>query len=93
MISKQNSELMQYISDAIYRETDIDKSICDQIAFHIIDWKKELIALYELEIEPENYNSEQVVQVIQRFLIHATEHSLAASELLLGYTPENIFKE
>jgi len=88
-----DDNLKHIFAEAIYKESGLDKDVCDEISFHMIDWKGELIELCQLLHDPSEYSSKQIMQIIQAFLMHATEHSMAASELLLGYTPENIFRK
>jgi len=89
---KYNDDRMRDLfAEAIYKESRLDKALCDEVAFHVIDFKDELFALCQLMSDPGEFSSKQTMQIIQAYLVYATEHSIAASELLLGYKPENIF--
>jgi hypothetical protein len=52
------------------------------ILFHMMDWQtdlKELAALYE---KPDSYSYKIAEEILLRFLIHASGHILAATELI-----------
>ncbi len=85
--------LQNLLAESLGRETGLAPEVCDEIAFHLVDWKDDLARLSRLLEAPEDYTPEQRIDVIMAFLIHATPHCMAAHELLMDFPARNIFKE
>lgn len=85
--------LQNLLAQGLGRETGLAPERCDEIAFHLVDWKDDLARLASVLEAPEAHSAEQRLQVIMAFLIHATPHCMAAHELLMDFPARNIFKE
>jgi len=70
------------------------KPVCRRnFIFHMTDWIDDLNQLMKLYQHPEKFDKKSAKQVIAEFLYHVPWHIRAAARLMLGHTPEDIFKE
>ncbi len=64
----------------------------DDIAFHMIDWYKDLDRLVKLFEDPNAVGSEEIERLLMDFLVHVPNHLAAASKLMLGFGVSDVFK-
>lgn len=93
MSGSEPNELAQRIAVALEAATGMARAQCEEAAFHLTDWRDDLEALHALYNQPGEYDPGALYEIVQAFLIHAPPHTMRASEILLGWEPENIFRD
>jgi hypothetical protein len=62
-----------------------------EIAFHLLDWHTEAAFLVAVQLYPERFTPEELLDGANMLLIHAPNH-LAAAAKLSGYPIEDVFE-
>lgn len=62
------------------------------IAFHLSDWNEDGAALLAIQLWPEEFTQDEILEVIRDFLIHAPNH-IAAAARAEGLSVNDIFKQ
>lgn len=75
-----------------FAEFELAPQVVEDIAFHMTDWKENLVELMHLYESPEQLSNDQIQDVVIKFLAHVPNH-LAAAKKLAGLGPiEDIFQ-
>jgi len=85
-----NCEVAERISTALSQAADFDKSVADEVAFHITDWLDDYQVLLGL-LEGGTASEEDIYKASLKLLLHAPEHMVRAAELVTGEKPQGIF--
>lgn len=80
------------LQEALQASGYISNDNARQIAEHFTIWMGDLTALCRLYQHPENFENEQVEEILIDFLFHAPDHLAAAKKLLTGSGVSDIFK-
>jgi hypothetical protein len=79
------------IADA-FAANQLETSVVEEIAFHMIDWRENLDELVGLYQNIERLSDGQIRKIVIGFLAHAPNH-IAAAKKLAGLGPiEDVFK-
>ena len=79
------------IEDALLKEEYEPESLRRDIAFHLTDWLSDLDSWSAFCADPDSLSSEEIVELLTRFLIHVPNHVAAASKLMLEIPVTDIF--
>jgi hypothetical protein len=80
------------IADAYAIEYELAPEICKDIAFHMTDWLDDFEELKAVFGPSKELTTKQILETVNGFLIHASNH-IAAAKKLAGYGPmEDIFQ-
>lgn len=73
-------------------ELELRPEIVEDIAFHMTDWKEDLVELVNLYDSPGELSNDQIQHLIIKFLAHVPNH-IAAARKLIGLGPiEDVFE-
>ena len=87
----QNRKLVKERIAKALVDLEISKEIADDIAFHMTDWKENLLQIIQLHESPTLLSDDQVQNIVLDFLAHVPNH-LAAAKKLSGSGPiEDVF--
>ena len=90
MIFKSREQVNMKLTGVLAALVD-NEAVAKEIAFHITDWKENLVDLVEIYDLEERLSNEQIEQIIIRFLAHVPNH-VAAAKKLIGLGPvEDVF--
>jgi hypothetical protein len=74
-----------------FAEIELAPEVAEDIAFHMTDWKEDLLELMHLYESPAQLSNDQIQEIVIKFLAHVPNH-LAAARKLAGLGPiEDIF--
>jgi len=77
---------------AAFTANELDSNICEDIAFHMTDWKEDLEQLVGLYQNVDSLTDSGIRKVVISFLAHAANH-IAAAKKLVGLGPiEDVFQ-
>lgn len=79
------------IQEALLASGYISNDNARQIAEHFTVWMDDLSALCRLFQHPENFENEDVEEILIDFLFHAPNHLAAAKKLLTGSGVSDVF--
>ncbi len=65
--------------------------IASQLAFHLSDWSSEVAFLLAVQVSPEEFTEDEILNGLSAFLAHAPNH-LAAAAKLFGLPVQDIFE-
>jgi hypothetical protein len=86
-----NSERVRIRIAEAFSEFEFPPKVAEDIAFHITDWREDLLALLHLYDSPDQLSNDQIHNLIIRFLAHVPNH-VAAAKKLVGLGPiEDVF--
>ena len=71
-------------------QVPVDKA--REIAFHMTDWLSDLSAWQRFCEAPSSQSSDEVLDLLTKFLIHVPEHVAAANKLMNGFSIQDIFE-
>ena len=75
-----------------FAEFELAPEVVEDIAFHMTDWKENLLELVHLYDSPGKLSNDQIQDIVIKFLAHVPNH-LAAAKKLVGLGPiEDIFQ-
>jgi hypothetical protein len=75
-----------------FAEFELAPKIVEDIAFHMTDWKENLLELMHVYESPGQLSNDEIRDIIIKFLAHVPNH-LAAAKKLVGLGPiEDIFE-
>ena len=95
-VGERASQLSIAIPDAqaTIREALLTKhpeEIAHDIAFHLTDWQSDAAFIVAILLFPERFTRAQIRDGVQRFAIHAPNHTAAAAKLC-GFPVSDIFE-
>lgn len=61
------------------------------IAFHMTDWRSDLVKYAEFCSHPDDYTDNDVVELLMQFLVHVPNHVAAAAKLYADSPVRDIF--
>ena len=74
-----------------FTELELKPEVVEDIAFHMTDWKEDLLALVHLYESPAELSNDEIQDLIIEFLAHVPNH-VAAAKKLAGLGPiEDVF--
>jgi hypothetical protein len=84
-------EISGHITDSLI-ESGKAEEIAMDVAFHMLDWHKDLLELLRYFKNPSEFTAEQVNYLLLGFLTHAPHHLVAASMLHTGSPVRDVFE-
>ncbi len=84
-------EISGHITESLIESGKAEKIAMD-VAFHMLDWHKDLLELLQYFKNPSEFSAEQVDDLLMGFLTHAPSHIVAAKKLHTGMSVRDVFE-
>jgi hypothetical protein len=81
--SEKQTEIQ--IAKALKANLDQER-IAREIAFHMTDWRSNLLELIKIYDESEDLSNDEIYKILLKFLAHVPDH-VAAAKKLIGMGP------
>jgi hypothetical protein len=79
------------IAEALSSSLGMEMAEADEVAFHLIDWKRDLDELVKIYEKADELGDEYIQEIVIKFLAHVPNH-VAAAKKLVGLGPiEDVF--
>ena len=73
------------------KELDMQPDAIDEAVFHMTDWLGDLKEWHEFCENPESLSSEELQELLMKFLFHVPAHVAAAGKLITGFPVKDVF--
>ncbi|HEY6401440.1 MAG TPA: hypothetical protein VI479_08520, partial [Blastocatellia bacterium] len=74
------------IAEALSSSLGMEMAEADEVAFHLVDWKRDLDELVKIYEKADELGDEHIQEIVIKFLAHVPNH-VAAAKKLVGLGP------